>query len=142
MVSAIFAASRPVGRRDASAGRLHAFPVVAHRLSRRTIENLRCRHRRLRLAYQSRLTRSPDPVAAAWRVAIAFPTMSSNLTDALGADPPEAILALPADVADRLAEQIEDARRRQAAAMDKSVKAALKGVPLPFRGVVRKALLG
>ena len=68
--------------------------------------------------------------------------MSSDLADALGDDPPTAITALPAEVLTRLAGQIEDARRRQAATMDSSVKAALKGVPLPLRGVIRKALLG
>lgn len=68
--------------------------------------------------------------------------MSSDLADALGNDPPAAVSALPDEVLIRLAGQIDDARRRQAAAMDTAVKSALKGVPLPFRGVVRKALLG
>jgi hypothetical protein len=68
--------------------------------------------------------------------------MSNDLADALGEDPPAAINALPAQVLTRLAGQVEDARRRQAATMEKSVNAALKGVPLPFRGVIRKALLG
>lgn len=68
--------------------------------------------------------------------------MPSELADALGEEPPPSVNALPAEVRTRLAVQIEDARRRQAAAIDKSVNAALKAVPLPFRGVVRKALLG
>lgn len=68
--------------------------------------------------------------------------MPSDLADTLGDEPPAAVSALPAAVLTRLATQIEDARRRQAAAMDSAVKSALKGVPLPFRGVVRKALLG
>lgn len=68
--------------------------------------------------------------------------MSNDLADALGEDPPAAVNALPAEVLTRLAGQIEVARHRQAATMENSVKAALKGVPLPFRGVIRKALLG
>ncbi len=68
--------------------------------------------------------------------------MSSDLAEVLGDEPPAAVRALPPEVLTRLAGQIEDARRRQAAAMESGVKAALKGVPLPLRGVVRKALLG
>ena len=68
--------------------------------------------------------------------------MPSHLADVLGEEPPAAVNALPAEVLARLAEQIDEARRRQAATMDSSVTAALKGVPLPFRGMVRKALLG
>ena len=68
--------------------------------------------------------------------------MGSDLSDVLGAEPPTAVAALPPEVVARLAGQIEDARRRQAEAMESGVKAALKGVPLPLRGVVRKALLG
>jgi hypothetical protein len=67
---------------------------------------------------------------------------SRSLADALGEEPPAAVNALPAEVLSRLADQVEDARQRQAAAMETGVKKALKGVPLPLRGVVRKALLG
>ena len=66
----------------------------------------------------------------------------SSLADALGEEPPAAVSALPEDAQARLAHQIEEARGRQAAEMDATVLAALKGVPLPFRGMVRKALLG
>ena len=65
-----------------------------------------------------------------------------SLADALGEEPPATVNALPDDVLAHLAEQIEDARRRQAASMNSAVTAALKGVPLPFRGMIRKALLG
>jgi hypothetical protein len=68
--------------------------------------------------------------------------VASDLTDALGVEPSAAVSALPPEVVARLAGQIDDARRRQAAAMESGVKKALKGVPLPLRGVVRKALLG
>ena len=67
---------------------------------------------------------------------------SRALAAALGEDPPAAVGALPDDVLTHLAGQIEDASRRQAAAMEAGVKSALMGVPLPLRGVVRKALLG
>ena len=65
-----------------------------------------------------------------------------TLAEVLGEEPPAAVGALPDEVLTRLASQIEDASRRQAAAMEAGVKSALKGVPLPLRGVVRKALLG
>ena len=68
--------------------------------------------------------------------------VSRPLAEVLGEEPPAAVGALPDQVLDRLAGQIEDASRRQAAAMEAGVKSALKGVPLPLRGVVRKALLG
>ncbi|KQY10062.1 hypothetical protein ASD37_06875 [Mycobacterium sp. Root135] len=64
------------------------------------------------------------------------------LAETLGEEPPAAVGALPDEVLTRLAGQIEDASRRQAAAMEAGVKSALKGVPLPLRRVVRKALLG
>ena len=64
------------------------------------------------------------------------------LAEALGEEPPTAVGALPDEVLTRLVGQIEDASRRQAAAMEAGVKSALKGVPLPLRGVVRKELLG
>ena len=64
------------------------------------------------------------------------------LAEALGEEPPAAVGALPDEVLTRLAGQIEDASLRQAAAMEAGVKTALKGVPLPLRGAVRKALLG
>lgn len=69
-------------------------------------------------------------------------TVSSELTDALGEEPPASVGALPPEVLVRLAGQVEATRRRQAAAMEAGVKTALKGVPLPFRSVIRKALLG
>lgn len=65
-----------------------------------------------------------------------------SLADALGDEPPATVSALPDDVLARLAEHIEEARRRQSATMDSAVTAALNGVPPPFRGMVRKALLG
>jgi hypothetical protein len=68
--------------------------------------------------------------------------VANDLADALGVEPCAAIAALPDDVRTRLAGQIEGARRRQITMMDESANKALNGVPLPLRGVVRKALLG
>lgn len=68
--------------------------------------------------------------------------VSRPLAEVLGEEPPAAVGALPDEVLTRLAAQVEAASRRQAAAMEAGVKTALKGVPLPMRGVVRKALLG
>ena len=67
---------------------------------------------------------------------------SRTLAEALGEEPPAAVGVLPDEVLNRLAGQIEDASSRRAAAMEAGVKSALNGVPLPLRGVVRKALLG
>lgn len=68
--------------------------------------------------------------------------VARTLAEVLGDEPPAAVAALPGEVQTRLAGQIEDASRRQAATMEAGVKTALKGVPLPLRGVVRKSLLG
>lgn len=68
--------------------------------------------------------------------------MSTELADALGEEPPATVGALPPEVLSRLAGQIEDASRRQAEAMEAGVRKALKGAPLPLRGIIRKALLG
>lgn len=66
----------------------------------------------------------------------------SPLQRALRADPPAGVAALPAEVQDRLADLVDEARRRQARLMTEAVETAIKGVPLPVRGVVKKALLG
>lgn len=65
---------------------------------------------------------------------------ATTLTNELGAELPAGIAALPEPVLDRLLEQIHAARRRQAEILESSVNTALKGVPLPVRGIVRKAL--
>lgn len=66
----------------------------------------------------------------------------TKLSDVLGKRPPASIAALPREVLDRLAHQIETARAHQSEVMDESVRVAVKGVPLPVRGIVRKTLLG
>jgi hypothetical protein len=65
-----------------------------------------------------------------------------DLRTLLGADPPASVLAL--DPADRaaLAELVRDSRRRQTRSLEESFTAALKHVPFPVRGIVKKVLLG
>lgn len=65
-----------------------------------------------------------------------------SIAQVLGVQPPASVAALPAEVLDRLARQVEAARRKQARTMAESVDVAVKGVPLPVRGIVRKTLLG
>ncbi len=67
--------------------------------------------------------------------------MSDPLSDVLGAAPPASVAALPDSTLSRLADQIHSARRHQHDVVEKSVRAAVKGVPLPVRAIVRKALL-
>lgn len=60
----------------------------------------------------------------------------------LGAELPASIAALPESILARLLDQLHTAQRHQAEILDSSVKTAVKGVPLPVRGIVRKALTG
>jgi len=62
------------------------------------------------------------------------------LSEVLGDEPPATVLALPDETRAALAERVTAARRAAAALNQESIDAALSGVPLPFRGVVRKAL--
>ena len=66
----------------------------------------------------------------------------SSLEKVLRAEPPASVAALPLDVQDRLAEQIVEVKRRQVVTAQAAVDKAIKGVPLPVRGVVRKAING
>jgi hypothetical protein len=66
----------------------------------------------------------------------------AELTAVLGAAPPAAISALPAETLARLAEQIAHATKRQHAEMEASVRTAIAGVPFAVRGLVKKALMG
>lgn len=67
--------------------------------------------------------------------------MSAELHDLLGDLPPD-VAALPPAERARLAELVVRARDRQARATDDATAVALRGVPLPLRGLIRKALLG
>ena len=62
------------------------------------------------------------------------------LIAALGTEPPASVASLPPDVLRRLTDQIEAGRRHHRQVAERTVQAALKGVPLPVRGIVRKAL--
>jgi hypothetical protein len=65
-----------------------------------------------------------------------------ELTGILGAPVADRVAELPDETLGRLAGQIATARDRQSAMLDDAVGEALRGVPLPVRGIVRKALLG
>ncbi len=66
----------------------------------------------------------------------------SALEKALRDTPPASVAALPEAAQAALAAQIKDARRRQHELTNEAVEKAIKGVPLPVRGVVRKAIRG
>lgn len=55
---------------------------------------------------------------------------------------PPSVTALPEDLRERLAQQVGVAQRHQARVVENAVRDAVKGVPLPVRGIIRKALLG
>jgi hypothetical protein len=69
-------------------------------------------------------------------------SIDPRLTQLLGADPPEGIAALPETDQATLAEIIAGARKKQARELAASFDAALKHVPFPVRGLVKKTLLG
>ena len=60
----------------------------------------------------------------------------------LGTELPDAVRELPDDVRERLAAQIEAARRHHDKVIADAVDVAIAGVPLPVRGVVKKTLRG
>jgi hypothetical protein len=60
----------------------------------------------------------------------------------LGAPPPASVQALPEADRAALAELLQAARRRQAASLEEAFAAALKHVPFPVRGIVKKVLVG
>lgn len=62
------------------------------------------------------------------------------LSEALRAEPPASVAALADDVRNRLAAQISAAKARQAELVADAELRALRGVPLPLRGLVAKAL--
>ena len=67
---------------------------------------------------------------------------ASDLADLLGAPPPASVAALPEEARADLAAVVADARRNQAAGLQQAFREALKHVPFPVRGVVKKVLLG
>jgi hypothetical protein len=69
-------------------------------------------------------------------------SIDPRLTQLLGAAPPAGIAALPEAEQATLADIIATARKRQARDLAESFEAALKHVPFPIRGLVKKTLLG
>jgi hypothetical protein len=65
-----------------------------------------------------------------------------KLTRILGEPVTDGIAGLPDETLFRLADQIAAAKGHQSSMLDDAVRQALSGVPLPVRGIVRKALLG
>jgi hypothetical protein len=65
-----------------------------------------------------------------------------RLRQLLGTDPPASIAALSKADQERLVEIVAGARKRQSRDLAESFEAALKHVPFPIRGLVRKTLLG
>jgi hypothetical protein len=65
----------------------------------------------------------------------------ATLAALLGAEPPAGVAALPAEVRADLVSVIADARRHQAASLVEAFDAALRHVPFPVRGIVKKVLL-
>jgi hypothetical protein len=65
-----------------------------------------------------------------------------QLRTLLRSDPPASVSALPAEVRADLVEVIADARGKQAADLQRAFDDALKHVPFPVRGIVKKIVLG
>jgi hypothetical protein len=64
----------------------------------------------------------------------------AELTRALRGAPPTPVAVLPPEVLRRLTAQIDAGRRHHRAVADHAIAMATRGVPLPVRGIVRKAL--
>ena len=67
---------------------------------------------------------------------------ASPLASLLGTELPPSVAALPVEAHAELAEHLRAARAAQDNALEGSVNSALKAIPLPLRGVVKKVLLG
>lgn len=66
--------------------------------------------------------------------------LADALTDALGEPPPASVAALPDAVRDRLARQLLARRETLLAEGRAATDHALRHVPLPVRGLVRRTL--
>ena len=76
---------------------------------------------------------SPDPAAE---------RAGKSLAELLGEEPPASIAALSEADRGALAAVIAEARRKQAGDLQDAFGEALRHVPFPVRGIVRKVLLG
>jgi hypothetical protein len=65
-----------------------------------------------------------------------------RLVELLGAPPPASVSALSDADQARLVKVIAGARKKQTRDLAESFEAALKHVPFPVRGLVKKTLLG
>lgn len=66
----------------------------------------------------------------------------SELSDLLGATPPDGVTALPDGDQARLARLVNAARQKQGRDLEAAFAATLKHVPFPVRGLAKKMLLG
>lgn len=73
---------------------------------------------------------------------VPVPDPDDDLSTLLGAAPPAGVLALDAGARAELAQLVRDARQRQSRSLEDAFSAALKHVPFPVRGIVKKVLLG
>ena len=71
-----------------------------------------------------------------------MPSSDSPLARMLGGELPPSVAELPEAVHQELADHLAAARQAQDRALEGSINSALKAVPLPLRGVVKKVLLG
>ena len=69
-------------------------------------------------------------------------TTDPRLIELLGATPPASVSALSDEDQARLVQVIAGARKKQTRDLAESFDAALKHVPFPVRGLVKKTLLG
>ena len=65
-----------------------------------------------------------------------------RLSAILGTAPPASVTALDDEAKAALADLLDDSRRRQTRSLEDAFTAALKQVPFPVRGIVKKVLLG
>jgi hypothetical protein len=71
-----------------------------------------------------------------------MPDPENRLRELLGAEPPGSLTALDAATRTAFADLLEDSRQRQTRSLEDAFTAALKQVPFPVRGIVKKVLLG
>jgi hypothetical protein len=64
------------------------------------------------------------------------------LAELLGVEPPASVRALDPDAQAKLTDIVADARQRQARALEAALTAAMRHVPFPVRGIVKKVLFG
>jgi hypothetical protein len=68
--------------------------------------------------------------------------IDDRLRSLVSGEPPAGILALDETAKTSLADLLTETRTHQTQTLQESLNAALKHVPLPLRGVVKKVLIG